>query len=382
MRLSRSSILLTAAALSALWAMRDTIHREEAPSTTQDASRRGEMGKAETAAWLQNEIQASADPLWSSPRKEDLAIACAKLSASDRMALLEEIEQWYKSPAFGQSNQLRLRLLRLQPLRNQLLEQAAREDLETFLRRFPSGAKVLLKAAANKNGSETLNIWTEIRNEWQGFNRYSAPLDSEWIEEIGEVPTIRDEDEETSASAALAEGWAASDPETAWTALTSGQMEDATRPIILRGFFRGLSEATEWSTWTDRLQGLPWDDPGGSKTSPRGAAAVALARRWLNRDPDPALAWFLEDKASWDEEAWVAFRSDMSFNSGSRGQVTFVSEHTFLLADWMKADPEAASSWLSQASETLAPKEVLQEAASEMEIPESLQAQITARYGN
>ena len=387
MSLSRLSIPLAAVALAAWLAMREARHRETTPSTIPDSSRLaprpGEMDAKETAAWIQVQIQASADARWSLPRKEDLATACAKLSAPDRTALLEEIEQWHKRPTFGQSNQLRLRLLRLQPLRNQLLEQATQGDLETALRSFPSGAEVLLKASARKNGSETLKVWNQFRDEWRGLNRYSPPLDSEWIEGVGEVPCIADEDQESAAGAALAEGWAASDPEAAWTALSSGQMVDKPSYLILKGFFRGLPETCDCSAWTRRLDELPWKDPDDVTTSPRCFAAVALTRRWLESDPDRAAAWFAIDEASWNEGARAPFPSDLhSFNAGVTGRATFVSGHVFLLADWMKAKPAAASSWLSRASEAAAPKDVLRDIASEMDIPESLKTQIAARCGS
>ena len=151
MRLSRPSILLAAIALAALWATREMSRREEAPSATPDSPRRAprpdEMDKDKTAAWIQAKIRASADARWRQPSKEDLAIACSKLSTADCMALLEEIELGYREPKFGESNQIRLRLLRLRPLRNLLLEQVAQEDLKAALRHFPSGAEVLLKAA-------------------------------------------------------------------------------------------------------------------------------------------------------------------------------------------------------------------------------------------
>lgn len=388
MRLSRSSILLAAAVLAALSALPDLSQREEALSDAPDSPRRaphpGEMNPDEIAAWIQKQIQASANARWSLPRKEDLATVCAKLSASDRMALLEEIEQWHRGPTFGQSNKLRLRLLRLQPLRNLLLEQVVQEDLETALRHFPSGAEVLLKATARKNGSETLKVWNEFRDEWRGLNRYFPPLDSEWIEGVGEVPLIADEDQESAASAALAEGWAASDPETAWAEFTAGQMKDAPFRTILNGFFRGLSKDSNWSAWTHRLESLPWKESDDVHAhGPRAFAAVALTRRWIESNPDEAMAWFIEDKAAWDPDVWVSFPSDVSsFKAGTSGRVRYVSEHVFLLAEWMKAEPEAASSWLSRASEALAPKDVLREAASEMDIPESLKTQIAARCGS
>jgi len=135
---------------------------------------------------------------------------------------------------------------------------------------------------------------------------------------------------------------------------------------------------------TDRPESIPWNQPSDfSEDSPRGTEVVALARRWLESNPDEAMAWFLEDKASWPSDTRVAFPSEASsFNAGTSGRVRYVSAHVFLLADWMKAEPEAASSWLSRASEAFAPNDVLREAASEMKIPELLKIQIAAKCGS
>ncbi|RYD68305.1 MAG: hypothetical protein EOP83_01035 [Verrucomicrobiaceae bacterium] len=235
-----------------------------------------------------------------------------------------------------------------------------------------------------KNGSETLKVWNEFRDEWRALNRYSPPLDSVWIEGIGEVPCIVDEDQESAASAALAEGWAASDPGIAWATLTSGQMKEAPLPNILQGFFRSLSKDSDWPAWTHRLDSVPWRESNDVHAhGPRAFAAVALTRRWLESNPHQAMTWFLKDQATWDPDLWVSFPSDVSsFKAGTTGRVRYVPAHVFLLADWIKAEPGAASDWLFQASDTLAPEDVLREASSKMEIPESLKIQISARCGN
>ncbi|MCW1884606.1 hypothetical protein OKA04_07665 [Luteolibacter flavescens] len=295
------------------------------------------------------------------------------------MDLLEEIEQHYRDPSFGGSNKLRRHLIRLQPLRDLLLEQVAHEELETSLKRFPSGAEVLLRASAKKNGKETLKVWNRVRDEWRELDRDSPPIKFEWIEGVAGVPTIVRDDEHFPACAALAEGWASTDPEAAWTAVTTGRMNEPPDCDILKGFFAGLPQDTDWSAWPSRLEALPWNKPDDLffETSCRAFAALAFAQRWLQSDPEAAMAWFAKDRATWEEGNWVRIPV---FKHGIFDNVYSLSEHAALLGEWMKQQPETASAWLSHADEILAPEEVLREISIEMEIPETLKKQIAERY--
>ena len=223
---------------------------------------------------------------------------------------------------------------------------------------FPADAVILLPAAAKVNGALTFRVWSEIKEEWklaentqgQDFFRNNV-----YIEGIGLLPCsgIDKPTAEQEALAALSRGWSSSDPEGAWVAVETGEF-DHRSPAALASMIKGLEEHTDWRIWSERVDSLKWPFPSTDELSsvsvdPLTDAATKLAQRWIRSDPDAALSWLSQVERSWvfPQGSWPinAFESGIT----SSGAYKFMSVRVPIYTAWLETDADACLEWFEEA---------------------------------
>jgi hypothetical protein len=143
------------------------------------------------------------------------------------------------------------------------------------------------------------------------------------------------------------EGWASSDPDAAWDTLRTSMLMIQEWKSAATGFFEGLPESTDWHAMSERLEPASLGD--GSFTaegnpSYRPHFERELAKRWVQNDPDAALAWYASRPQS--DERW---------NTSADGPIE-IRNYAEILANWQRSDPEGSTAWLKNWHPTILDK--------------------------
>ncbi len=351
-----------------------------APAKSETRFRVRSMRKA--MVWLREiTIRLSEDPDFKVDTRS-LHMAIALLGGDEITQLLDNPDHWPKPP-FPDGSWARWK--QLAPLREALLERLGGLDPALGLKRFPAGAQLILRAAAAIDGPGTLTLWLESREAWRSADR-SPLIDNmcQWIEGVGEVPTIAPEkdEEENTVGASLLEGWASQDAAAAWRAIdgVSGEFCSATE---LCGFVSGLPDGSAWADWAAKLLPVRWQVAEHGFDAGTTNPILALAKRWVKEEPAQALDWLNVQQPKWDEELksadsfdFLFWRGRIPFWRGTSGHTEYLPVEVFVLADWIEAHPQDAFEWLDANS---VDDDILAELVGWSKWPESTKEELIRR---
>ena len=328
------------------------------PLPTKHPGRFHSRNQAGDVSQLTLRLAAAAEGSDNIPREEWTA-AIAALDADALLKLLDDEDLWPELSSFNTDLEDWKCWIRLQAFREAALQRLALLDLRRGLISFPNDAAALLEASAKADGALALQIWKDTRDEWRTGEIPARSHDFrqfDFTEGIGLLPRIRMDEpsSEEKALAALARGWATSDPEAAWNAVEKGGI-DHLRRCVLAGFFEGLQERGDWPAWAARLESLDWPanpfDHSSSFDLPDSetGAVLQLALRWVANDPEAALAWYGSREAEWSTLQGISPVD--AFTAGTTGQggtQKAMPARVHLYASWLNANPAAFLGWLSE----------------------------------
>lgn len=291
------------------------------------------------------------------PRRQ-LEQASLMLGPAAIEALLDDHAAWGMDgmEAIGGDEELGMGTTwKLIPIRDSLMERLGVLDFGRGLDHYPEDAGLLLRGLARQDGAAALQRWLAIRETWRNSEKkrpcYSDYF-SVYLTGVPEMVFTEPGDDERRAVAGLMEGFAACRAEDAW--LTISQTHpDLLSPRAVSGLIRGLAKGSDWAEWAGRIETLKFDQQVVGDINLHEDHFQALAKRWLEDDPEAAIRWRLAKQEAWDRER---DESEAPWLLGNRGRFTMMEGTTghgigcegsaFLLADWLQTRREEAMQWI------------------------------------